>query len=283
MSAETAYHRPSTVPAVHRRLDEGGTVIAGGQTLSLLLRRGDVDADALVDVSEVPALSGIDADGVSVGPTTTYHTVARHELSDRIGVLGDACGVIGDRQIRQLGTVGGAVCHAEPALDILPPLLVLGATVRLGSLAGRRTIGVGEFLVGDGQTALGEAELLEAIRFDRPGAETGTAYETHATVEGGWATAGVAARLSVVDGTITDARVALAGLAETTIRAPSVERELAGEAVTDGTLAAASERVVDDANPRTDRSGSATYKRRVASTLVERGLRVAASRAGGGR
>lgn len=287
-SSDVAYHAPESIPEAHRRLDRTDgfvKVIAGGQTLALLLRHGLVDADALVDVGGISGLAGVTVEDTtaSVGSATTYAALADHELSDRIGMLGDACAVIGDRQVRNLGTVGGAVCHADPAFDIVAVLCCLDADLRLGSVAGRRTVSLEEFLVGHMRTDLGESELLEAAILDLPGERTGTAYEKHSATEVGWSTIGAAARVTVENGRITDAGVALAAVADTAVRAPSVEAELVGESATHPAFAAAGEAVVDDIDPIDDNSGSAAYKRGIAPVIVERSLQAAARRAGGDR
>lgn len=286
--AEMTYHAPDSVAAVHRRLDrtDGETaIVAGGQTISLLLRQGLLDPDALVDVGGVLELAGVTVDGstAEIGAATTYADLAEHAVSDRVGALGDACAVIADRQVRNAGTVGGAVCHGDPALDLVAVLRCLGATVRLGSVAGRRRLSLGSFQVGHMRTALGEAELLEAITVPIPGEHTGTAYEKHAPVEGGWTTVGAAAWLTREGETITDARVALAAVGDTAVRAERVEAELTGVPATPDALAAASDAVTDDIDPIDDGAGSAAYKRALASTLVERSLGRALERAGGVR
>mgnify|MGYP000445222018 CR=1 FL=1 len=219
-----AYHAPDTVDAARRRLAEtpGARVIAGGQTLMLLVRQGLVDADALVDIENVPALSGIAVGSgtATVGATTTYADLLAADLTDRVGALGDACAVVGDRQVRNAGTLGGAVCHADPALDVLAPLLCLDAELSLGSVDGERTVPLPEFLVGHMRTALDPAELVESIRFDVPSASgatgrvsAGSAYEKHARVADGWATVGVAALVSVADGAFETVRIGLTAVA----------------------------------------------------------------------
>lgn len=286
-AAEPAYHAPDSVEAACRQLAaaEDPTVVAGGQTLMLLVRQGFVEADAFVDVSGVPTMSGITVeDGtVSLGATTTYADLAAHDASDRARLLGDACEVIADPQVRAMGTLGGAVCHADPSFDVLAPLLCLDAELRLADGESDRTLPLGEFLVGHMRTGLEDGELLETIRFDVPGPDRGTAYVKHASVKGGWTTVGAAAALDVEDGTVAAPRVALTAVGDTAIRSPAVEAELRGAPAEPDALAAASEAVVDDVDPIGDRAGSALYKRRLATTLVERALTRALERAGGGR
>ncbi|MEF8851007.1 MAG: FAD binding domain-containing protein [Haloarculaceae archaeon] len=290
---EVDYYAPETVDTARRRLAEatGVTeVVAGGQTLSLLVRHRLVDADALVDVSGVPALSGVSVtDGTAVvGATTTYAGLAAHDLSDRVAMLGDACEVIADRQVRTLGTVGGAVCHADPAFDVLAPLRCLDADLRIGGVDGERRVPLAEFVRGHMRTDLGDDELLETVRFDLPGAPseppdgwTGSAYEKHAAVEGGWPAVGVAACVTLANGAFADVRVGLTAVADTTVRSPGVEAALTGEPVAESAVAAASEAVTGDVDPIDDQSGSAEYKRRLAPTLVERALATAVRRAEG--
>lgn len=282
------YYAPDSVEAARDHLaDARGRVrvVAGGQTLTLLLREGFVDADVLVDVGGVPALGGlsIDADAVTIGATTTYARLADHRVSDRVAMLGEACSVIADRQVRHLGTVGGALAHADPALDVVPPLLCLDAEVTVGGAAGRRTVPLSSFLVGPLETDLEPDELLEAVRFERPDPDrVGTAYEKHSTVEGGWATVGAAASVRVDDDAFADVRVGLGAVADTAVRSPAVEEALRGRSVTGGAVESASRAVTADIDPVDDLAGSAAYKRRLAPKLVERALARAADRSGGG-
>ncbi len=283
---EAAYYTPETVAAACRRLADadGARVVGGGQTLQLLIRQGFVDADAYVDVSTVPSLSGVTvADGTAtVGATTTYAELAAHGVSARAAILDDVCSVVADRQVRAVGTVGGAVCHADPALDLLAPLLCLEASVRVRSTDGQRTLPLDQFLVGHLRTALGDDELLEELVFDLPTDDrTGTAYRKHSAVEAGWAAVGVAAVVSLDRERFDDVRVGLTAVADSAIRSPAVEGELTGAPVTEAAVAEASAAVTDDVDPVTDLSGSAEYKRRLAPTVVERTVATAVRRAGG--
>ncbi|MFC7113759.1 FAD binding domain-containing protein [Natronoarchaeum sp. GCM10025703] len=281
--SETTYYTPETVDDARRRLDGDGfrTVVAGGQTLMLLLRQGLLDADVLVDVGDIPALSGIETeDGTArIGAATTYRDLGSHDLADRIGMLGDACGVVGDRQIRGMGTIGGALGHADPAFDLIPTLCCLDAEIRVGSVEGERTVPISEFLVGHMTTDLRPDELIEGVQV---GLEIdGSAYEKHAETENGWATVGVAAAVTLADGRFADVRIALAAVADTAVRSPAVEDSLVSEPVTDDAVAAASDAVVADIDPVDDLSGSATYTERLAPVVVERALERAVERAGG--
>lgn len=284
-TAEPAYHTPETVEAACRHLAaaDDPTVVAGGQTLMLLVRQGFVDADAFVDVSGVPAMSGIAVeDGtVTLGATTTYADLAAHDVGERARLLDDACGDVADPQVRAMGTVGGAICHADPSFDVLAPLLCLDATVTLVDGDGARTLPLSSFFVGHMRTALADGELLESVRFELPGPDGGTAYVNHAPAEGTWTTVGAAAAVRVEDGVVAAPRIALTAVGDTALRSPAVEDELRGAPASDETLAAASDAVVEDVDPIDDSSGSAAYKRQLARVLVERALTTAVERAGG--
>jgi carbon-monoxide dehydrogenase medium subunit len=281
--SETEYYTPTTVADARHRLAGDGVrrVVAGGQTLMLLLREGVVDADALVDIDNVPALSGVSIDDgtARIGATTTYRELASHDVAGRVAMFGDVCGVVGDRQVRTMGTVGGALAHADPALDLLPALCCLDATVALGSDEGERTVPVTEFLAGRMQTDCRSDELIESVTVDLGVA--GSAYEKHAEAENGWPTVGVAAAVTLDDGRFVDVRVALSAVADTTVRSPATEEALVGEPVGEDAIATASDAVVADIDPVSDSSGSAAYKERLAPVVVERALGRAVERAGG--
>jgi len=284
--SETAYYTPETVEGARQHLGSEAfvKVVAGGQTLMLLIRQGFVDADALVDVGDVPALSRIDVtDGtVTIGATTTYRELAEHDLGSQVTMLGEACTVVGDRQVRTMGTVGGALGHADPAFDLLPTLCCLDAEIHLGSTESERTVPIEQYLVGHMRTDRDPDELIEAVSFDiDPG--MGTAYEKHARVEDGWATVGVAAAVTTAENRFEDVRVGLTAVADTAVRSPAVEDALVGQPVTDEAIEAASEAVVEDIDPLDDLSGSAEYKRSVAPALVERAIGTALDREGGER
>ncbi|QLH77271.1 FAD binding domain-containing protein [Halosimplex rubrum] len=285
--SEADYYRPETVEAACRRLrDADGRVriVAGGQTLLPLVRQGLVDADAFVDVSAVPGLSGVTVeDGrATVGATTTYAELADHGLADRVAALGEACAVVADRQVRTLGTVGGAVAHGDPTFDLLAPLRALDADVGLAGPDGRRRVPLSEFLIGHLRTDRHEGELVTDVTFDRPDPErSGSAYERHAAAGSGRATAGVAAVVTLVDGAVETARVACSAVADTPVRAHAVEGDLTGEAASAEAVAAASERAPADIDPIDDEAGSPAYKRRLVATLTERSLLSAIGRAGG--
>lgn len=286
---ETAYETPDTLSGVHALLDEHGSsakLLAGGQSVMLLLRQGFLDPDVFVDISRVPGLSGVSTeDGVvTVGAATTYSALEETREINRHPVLADALHAIADRQVRNLGTIGGALGHADPSLDIVPPLRCLDAEVTVSSSAGARTLPLGEFHRGYMEADLEPGELIESVSFARvDGTWVGGAYEKHANVEGGWPTVGVAAQvdLDADDGVFSAVRVALAAVADTAVRTPSVENALTGQPISSNAIEQVAGRVTDDIDPIDDLSGSAAYKERLAEALTRRAISHATERAGG--
>lgn len=280
------YTAPQTPAETHELIERSGhdgKIVAGGQSLSLLMRQGLLNPGVIIDITDVPEFNGItvDDDSVRIGATTTYTDLEQHAISTEVGVLGDAASVIADVQVKNLGTIGGAISHADPSLDIIPPLLCLDATVEIGSVGGTRRVPLSEFAFGYMTTDLEPAELVEAVVFDRP--VGGSAYQKHSNVKGGWATVGAAALVTLSDGgeTIADARVALTAVGDTAIRATSVEESLTGAPTTAEAVETATEDIGDDIDPLDDISGSVEYKTRLAETLSKRAISHAVVRSGG--
>lgn len=260
-------------------------VVAGGQSLSLLLRQDLLDPAVIVDISELSELGGIEVDSgrVSIGATATYSSLASHDITDGYRALGDAVAVIGDVQVRNLGTIGGAVAHADPSLDILPALLCADAELGLAGPDGRRSVPFEEFYEAYMQTALDDGEILAEITFDLPTEPYGSAYEKYANVDGGWAIVGVNSLLELSDdgSRIETARLALTAVDDTPVRAPSAETRLEGTTPSENVLDDAADAIPADINPLEDISGSIEYKETLAVRLGRRSLDRALERATG--
>lgn len=282
------YAAPTTLEDVHELLAESSSakLVAGGQSLMLLLRQGFVDADLLVDISGVPSLAGIEItdNRIRLNAAITYSEIADHGLSERYAELGDAVDVIADQQVRNMGTVGGALSHADPSLDIVPPLLCLNADVTISSVDGSRTLRLGEFLTGYMETDLADHEVLTSISFDRRDhGLSGGSYRKHAKVKGSWPIVGASSVVTLSEDheRFTDVRVSLSAAAYTAVRAPSVEDTLEGQSTTTEAVEAAASGVIDDIDPIDDPSGSIEFKQHLATVLTERAIDDAVERAGG--
>lgn len=288
LTGEVEYESPNAAEDVHRLLadSESAKLVAGGQSLMLMLRQGLVDADLLIDISDVPELTGIETtdDRIHLKAATTYSELSNHGLSDLYTELGDAVDVIADEQIRNMGTIGGAVSHADPSLDIVPPLLCLDAEVTISSLAGTRSVPLQEFLAGYMDTDIASDEVLEEITFDRRNHNTtGGVYQKHTKVKGGWPVIGVSSVVEVSDDgqSFDSVRVALSAAGYTALRSHSVEETLESQPTTQEAIGAAAASVTDDIDPIPDPSGTVSYKEHLAEVLTERALSDALERTGG--
>jgi len=282
---EVQYKVPQTPQETRSLLRESppnAKIVAGGQSLMLLLRQGLLNPNFIIDISSVPEYSQISVNGddITIGATTTYTKLREHPISSSYPMLEDAVSVIADPQVRNKGTIGGAVGHADPAHDILPPLLCLEATVSVGGSDGTRTIPLSEFHSGYMTNDLDPEELIEAIKIQNAKWD-GSAYKKQSNVKGSWSTVGVSASISLRDNgeRIDDVNVALAAVADTPIRSPTVEKKLTGSKPSKKLLNEAADVVKDDIDPVDDTSGSAQYKNRLAKAMTQRTLQSALERA----
>jgi len=292
---EVQFAVPTTATETRTTLKHGPprtTLVAGGQSLSLSLTPGqgqeNKKPELLVDISSVPEYNGITVgeQRVEIGATTTYRELTAHGLTSVYPILEDAVSIIGDVQVRNRGTIGGAIGQADPAYDIIPPLLALGATVTIGSSTGQRLLPLADLFIDQSTTALSDHELIEAITFDPRTVGTGC-YCSQATVKGGRSTVGVGVDIQLANTdpnappTVSQARVALGAVAPTPVRAPTAERILTETDLTSKTVQAAADAVTEDIDPVSDQYGSAQYKLELATVLTTRAITTAVTRAEG--
>lgn len=272
------YHRPSTVPealAVLQRYAGGARVLAGGQSLMPMLNMRLWKPDALVDINDIDVLDQIDVDGDStvLGAMVRYTTIERSALvRERLPLLAEVVTHIGDRQVRNRGTIGGSLVQADPTGEMALACLALDATVLVAGATGSREVPISELYVGSYATTLDPQELLIGIRFPRP-------PQHHAFGEinrkhNDFAVVSVAA-LGDVDGSgrWSDVRLALGGVHDTVIRARAAEQLLEGGSLADDSIRAAVESVLTELDPPSDIRGSAEYRSHLAGIQVTRVLR----------
>ena len=275
------YLKPSSVDEAVAGLMDGGEdakVLAGGQSLIPVLRLRLAAPTLLVDLDGVADLRGatVDGDDLVVGALTTHAGVAASELVRADApLLARAAQLIGDRQVRHRGTVGGAVAHADPAGDLPAVLVALDAACVIVGPDGRRTLPAARFFVDYFTTALGPADVLVEIRLPRLPGWTAHYEKFHRTAQT-WATVGVAATVHRVNGSIAEARVALTNMGPTPVRASAVEAALAGADATVTAIAEAAARAGEGTSPVDDLAASAEYRQHLAPVLTRRALVAAA-------
>ncbi|HEU4542381.1 MAG TPA: xanthine dehydrogenase family protein subunit M [Jiangellaceae bacterium] len=265
--------------------DEDTKVLAGGQSLIPMMKLRLATPTKLVDINRVPGLADIRvSDGhLVVGALTRHNDVVHSELVKAENhTMASAAPWIADPLVRNLGTVGGSLAHADPQGDWGSVMLACGAeVVATSSSRGDRTIPVSELFVDLFTSALEPDELLTEVRVPRYTGPAGGAYLKLERKVGDYATVGVAVHLQLDNGRIGQAGIALTGVGSKNIKATQAEGALIGQTPSDELFAEAGQLAAAAADPRTDVRGTAEFKRSIVSTFVRRGLSQAATRAVG--
>jgi carbon-monoxide dehydrogenase medium subunit len=276
------YLAPSTLDEALALLQEHGDeakVLAGGQSLIPLMKLRFAAPTALIDINGIPELDRLDEDGgaLRVGALVRHTTTERSELlRERYGTIGDAAPMISDPVVRNLGTVGGSLAHADPQGDWGSVMLAMRGEVVARGPNGERTIPIDDFFQGPFTTSLEPTEILTEARIPTPTGRSGGTYLKLERKVGDFATVGVAVHVSFANGSVGQAGIALTGVGPMNLRAVAAEQALAGQALEDGTIAEAARLAAEEAQARTDVRGTEEYKRNVVRVYVERGLRKAA-------
>lgn len=284
-SADFNYYRAGSVAEASDLLKKnpGAKILAGGHSLIPLLKFRLAAPPALIDIGRIAELKKvIIKDGViRIGALATHAELASTALDEQCPALAEAAGKVGDPAVRNRGTIGGNVAHADPASDLPTVLTALGARFVVAGGTGTRTIESNDFFKGMMTTALAEDELLVAIEVPVKQKGQGAAYVKFTHPASRYAVIGVAAALTVSGGKCSAASVALGGLVNRPTRAPAVEKGLTGEALSADTIAKAASQVAQDlaGDIIGDLYASAEYRKNVAPVWVKRALTAAADRA----
>jgi CO/xanthine dehydrogenase FAD-binding subunit len=264
--------------ALHAMADGGATVFCGGTDLSPQTESGARQyAPTLLNLRRIEELAGVDAGAseIRIGAATTVSEIrASAALADVAPVLAEAADRFASEQIRNAASIGGNICNASPAGDMIPPLLVLGASVELACLQGgavqTRRVPLERFFVGPGKSVKLPQELLVAVVFDRPAPGFAAKFRKSGprpALE--ISTVSVAVGARVADGRLSDVRVALGSVAPTPLRARHVEAALEGKRLDGATIAAAVAAAAQDAKPIDDVRASAWYRDHLVKVFVE--------------
>jgi carbon-monoxide dehydrogenase medium subunit len=279
------YHRPSTLDEALALLAEHGEdakVLAGGQSLIPLMKLRFAAPEHLVDVNRISGLDTIEErDGqLRIGALVRHNQLAASDVIARYPTIATAAPQIADPIVRNLGTIGGSLSHADPAGDLGSVMLALGASVVLRSANGEREVPIGEFLVDTFQTSIAPGEMLTEIRVPTPGARSGGTYLKMERKVGDFATVGAAVFVQLNDGTIGSAGIGLTSVGLKNLKATAAEQSLAGATPGDAAFAEAGRLAAEAAHPAADVRGSEAYKRHVVDVYVRRGLARAVQMAG---
>jgi carbon-monoxide dehydrogenase medium subunit len=279
------YARASSVDeaiALLERLGPEARLIAGGHSLLPMMKLRLATPEHLIDINPLEdSLSYItEHDGeVRIGALTRHRDILESDLLARhFPIVRDAEEKIADPPVRNRGTIGGALCQADPSEDLSAVCAALGGVVVIRGAGEERVVTMEDFNQGPYETAVGEAEMLVEVRIPIRGGH-GSAYEKVKRRTGDWATAAAGTALWLDGGTIAAAGIALSAVNPTSVRSTRAEQALVGNAPSDEAFAAAAAAASEDCDPIGDLRGPADYKRHLARELTHRALRRAASRA----
>jgi carbon-monoxide dehydrogenase medium subunit len=280
------YYRARSLADVHALIaaHPGAKLLAGGHSLVPLLKLRLAAPEAVIDIGRVAELRGIvrQGDVVRIGALTTHAELAGSgELRTAAQALAEAASWVGDPAVRNRGTIGGNVAHADPASDLPTVLVALDARIVAAGPKGERVVPADEFFTGIMTTTLAEDEILTGIQVPVAARGQASAYEKFSHPASRYAVLGAAASIAVKDGTCSAARVAIGGLLPSARRAVAVEKALVGKALTDETIAAAAAQVASDLGNDAigDLFASAEYRAAMAPIYVKRAVANAAGRA----
>ncbi len=281
------YHRASSVDEALSLLDSYGDdakVLAGGQSLIPLMKLRFASPANLIDINPITGLDGIEEreGSLVIGALVRHNQLASSEtIMSGYPTLAAAAPQIADPIVRNLGTTGGSLAHADPAGDLGSVMLSMGASVVLRSSAGERVVPIGEFLVDTFTTSITPNELLMEIRVPTPPPRSGGTYLKLERKVGDFATVAVAVTLSLEDGAVGSAGIALTGVGLKNIEAAEAAASLRGAAPTDEVFAEAGRLAAAASNPVSDVRGTDTYKRHMVEVYTRRGLATASAMAAG--
>ena len=281
------YHAPQTVEGVLDLLDQHGDeakVIAGGQSLMPMMAMRLARPAQLIDINGVNTLGGIaDRGGVlTFGATTRERDAERSRLvAERLPVLAEALPFIGHVSIRNRGTIGGSIAHADASAELPAIALITDAQIVARSRRGERSIPADDFFVSHYTTTLGDDECLVEVRMPTGPPGAGWSFQEVARRPGDFALVGAVAMVALgEDATIDRARICLFGVSERPVRAAGVEAALAGATASPDTFDAAAAAAAEHLEPASDMHGSSAFRRHLARVTVRRALTLAAQRAG---
>ena len=285
--AEFDYYRPKSLAeatALLRKHKES-RVLAGGHSLLPAMRFRLATPKVLVDIGGIGALAGIKAKGkaLEIGALATHTAVASSSLISRTcPILAETAAQIGDLQVRNRGTIGGSVAHADPAADYPTVLLALSATLTAAGQSGKREIPAEKFFVDLFTTALKRGEILTSVRMRGYGAGTGGAYVKHRHPASSYAVVGVAAIVEVDGGKCERVVLTVGGATAAPVRAMAAEKAFTGARTDHAAIAAAAAKVREAiSNPLSDHYASGDFRVHLASVMARRALETAVARAKG--
>ncbi|MBI1736161.1 MAG: xanthine dehydrogenase family protein subunit M [Candidatus Rokubacteria bacterium] len=282
------YHAPTSVQealGLLGKLKDDAKILAGGHSLIPMMKLRLAQPKHLIDLRKVPGLAGIkdDKGTIVIGAMTTHWQVESSPLlREKCPIVSDTAGIIGDPAVRNLGTIGGSLAHADPAADMPATVIALGAEFVCEGPKGRRTVKVDEWFQGLMATAVREDEILVEIRIPAWPAGSGGAYLKFPHPASRFAVVGAGAMVTLDGkGVCSKAGVGITGAGTKAVRATGVEAGLAGKTLDAATIEAAAQKAAEGVDVQADLQGSVEYKSHLCRVFARRALEAAVKRAKG--
>ena len=256
-------------------------MLAGGTDLLSLMKLRVITPEYIVNLKEIAGLDYIRKEGneLRIGALTTIATILTSDLiKQHCFSLHEAAAVFATPQIRNMATIGGNICRSSPSADMLPPLMVFGAELKLAGAKGERRVFLEDFFTGAGQNVL-DREILTEIVVPMPDGQCGTAFAKLTRNSVDLAKVNCAVKITVNGGRCVDSIIALGAVADRPIRARRVEMCIKGQETTDEVIEESAQKVIEDITPITDVRSTAEYRARVSQVLVKRTIKQAIERA----
>ncbi len=280
------YYAPATIEEALKLIDRHGDdckILSGGHSLLPVLKLRLAAPAVIVDIGRIKDLKTIKVEGgtIRIGSCATHAEIAASaDLKQHCPLLCETAAQVGDQQVRNRGTIGGSLTHADPAADWPAAILALNAEIVVRSGKGERVIKAADFFVDVMTSAVEPNEIVTEIRAPKPAQPNRCVYLKVPQSASGFAVVGVAAQLKIADGKCEDISIGVTGLAPKAFRAVSVEAALRGQAIDEATVTAASAKADADASDAMeDIHASAEYRRHLARVYARRAVQVAAARA----
>jgi carbon-monoxide dehydrogenase medium subunit len=262
---------------------EDAKTLAGGQSLVTLMKLHLVSPKALIDINGIADLTHVREEGgvIAVGALTRHDQLAKNGvIRQKAPLLVEAASVIADQQVRNRGTIGGSLAHADPAADLPTACTAIGATIVAASVKGSRSVSSADFFHGYFTTSLRRDEVIQEVRIPIPPSGSGSAYLKLTKGQNDFAVVGVAAQVTLESDYLCKAvSVVLGGVAPTPCHAEETEKSLLGRRLDNGVIDEAAEKASEGIAPPSDVRASAEYRLKMVKILTKRAVRIAVSRA----
>ena len=272
------YHRPKSVKEVIDLLSELGDdakILAGGHSLVPVLRLRLNDPEHLIDITGIEELTGIrdNEKSITIGACATHGAIANNAaLQQHAPVVSTGAAHVGDTQVRNFGTIGGSIAHADPAADWPAILLAVDAKINIAHAGGTRTVDVDQFFQGLFMTAVGEEELITSISIPKTAANRHSTYVKFDQPASRFALVGCAAAVDHANGQVNNARVAFSGVSSVPFRDVNIEKALKGAAFDMDTINRATSNIADGKSILSDHYAAEDYRKHLAGVYARKAL-----------